>query len=97
MDPTCWTIITDGQNTSCLIAREHELIKLRQGDSVCSIPNVSFEKDFKSIISMSISYNQRYLALYTNTGIVWMGTADLKMKYCEFDTNRNERPKQIEW
>lgn len=97
LDPTCWTIIMEERNTCCLIAREHELFKLRQGDSVCSIQNVTFEKDFKSIIALSISYNQKYLALYTNNGIIWMGSADLKSKYCEFETNRSERPRQIEW
>lgn len=97
LDATCWTIITEERNTCCLIAREHELFKLRQGDSVCSIQSVAFEKEFKSIIALSISYNQKYLALYTNNGIIWMGSADLKSKYCEFETNRSERPRQIEW
>lgn len=97
LDPTCWTIITEERNTCCLIAREHELFKLRQGDSVCSIQSVAFEKEFKSIIAVSVSYNQKYLALYTNNGIIWMGSADMKSKYCEFETNRSERPRQIEW
>lgn len=33
----------------------------------------------------------------TNTGNLWMGTSDLKTKYCEFDTGRTEMPKQMEW
>lgn len=97
LDPTCWTILTEDRNTSCLIAREHEIFKLRQGDSVCSQQSVSFEKAFKSIMLMSVSYNQRYLALMTNNGILWLGSSNLKTKFCEFDTNQPERPRQIEW
>lgn len=46
---------------------------------------------------MSVSYNHRFLALYTDNGIVWMGTPNLEKKYCEFNTNRSEKPTQIEW
>lgn len=37
------------------------------------------------------------MALCTNTGIIWLGTTDMKTKFCEFDTHRSECPKQIEW
>lgn len=97
LDPTYWAIVTEERNTCCFVARDHELFKLRQGDSVCSLQNVSFEKEFKSIIMISVSYNHKFLALYTNNGILWLGSSDLKSKYCEFDTNRSEKPKQIEW
>lgn len=96
-DQTCWTIINEDRNTCSLVAREHEIFKLSQGYSVCSVHTVSIENEFKSIIAMSVSYNHRFLALYTNNGIVWMGTPDLKTKYCEFKTNQSEKPKQIEW
>ena len=79
------------------MAREKELFKLRQGDSVCSLLKVSFENSFKSIVAISVSYNHKYLALYTNNGILWMGSADLKTKYCEFNTGRTENVKQMEW
>lgn len=98
LEPTCWETITEDRNTYCLVAREKEIFKLRQGDSVCALVNVSFEKDFKSIVAMSVSYNHKYLALYTNRGTIWMGSSDLKTKYCEFDTGRGaEKPKQIAW
>lgn len=97
IDLTCWQTITEERNTYCLIAREKELYKILQGENVYSMQTVSFEKEFKSIIAMSISYNHKFLALYTNNGIIWMGTSDLQTKYCEFDTGRKEKPKQIEW
>ncbi|KAG4068339.1 hypothetical protein HA402_007859 [Bradysia odoriphaga] len=97
VDPTCWETVTEERNTFCLVAREKELLKLRQGDSVCSVKNVTFEKDYSSIVAMSVSYNHAYIALYTNNGIVWMGTSDLETKFCEFNTGRTERLLQISW
>lgn len=45
-----------------------------------------------------MAHNQKLISLYTNNGLVWIGTADMKTKLCEFDTGRDkERPKQIEW
>ncbi len=46
---------------------------------------------------MSVSYNHAYIALYTNNGIVWMGSSDLETKFCEFNTGRTERLLQISW
>lgn len=96
-NPTCWAIMNEERNTCSLVAREKEIYKLRQGDSICTALSVSIENEFSSIILMSVSYNHRFLALYTNTGILWMGTSDMKTKYCEFKTNQTDRPKQIEW
>lgn len=97
LDPTCWAIINEDRNTCGLVAREHEVFKLSQGYSVCAVQSVSIENEFQSIVAMSVSYNHRFLALYTNNGIVWMGTSNLQTKYCEFKTNQTEKPKQIEW
>ncbi|XP_055381224.1 vacuolar protein sorting-associated protein 16 homolog [Condylostylus longicornis] len=97
VDPTWWEIVSEERNTFCLVAREKELLKLVRGQTACNTYVTLFEKPFKSIILMSTSFNHRYLAIYTNNGIIWLGTTDLKTKFCEFDTGRSERPKQIEW
>lgn len=97
LNPTCWEIVTEERNTYCLIGREKEIVRISEGQNACSIHTSLIEKSCKTIIQMSVSYNHRYLALYTNNGIIWLGTIDMKTKFCEFDTNRLERPKQIEW
>lgn len=94
---TCWEIITEDRNSYCLLGREREIIKLFPGESVGSIIRNLFDKPFERIILMSASYNHQNLALYTNNGIVWMGSIDMKQKYCEFDTGRKDVPRQIEW
>lgn len=64
---------------------------------MCSVKNVSFDKDYNSIVAMSVSYNHAYIALYTNNGIVWMGSSDLETKFCEFNTGRTEKLLQMSW
>lgn len=58
---------------------------------------ISLDFDYKAIRLMSVSFNNRHIAMCTNTGILWMGTSCLRTKYCEFNTGRSEMPKQMEW
>lgn len=98
IDPTCWNIVTEERNTFCLMARDTNVYTLNQGQSVCGLTTNLFEKPFQSIDFISVSQNQLFVSLYTNNGLIWMGTADLKTKFFEFDTGRGkERPTQIEW
>lgn len=46
---------------------------------------------------MAISINSRHVALFTDAGYLWLGSADLRTKYCEIDTNFVRRPKQLVW
>eukprot|EP00058_Branchiostoma_floridae_P005977 XP_002591465.1 hypothetical protein BRAFLDRAFT_105238 [Branchiostoma floridae] len=46
---------------------------------------------------MAVSFNNKYLALFTNTGLLWIGSSDLERAYCEFDTKCPQRPKQLAW
>lgn len=96
-DCSCWEIITEERNTYCLMGRDQEVVKLFPGESVGTITRNLFDRPFERILLMSISYNHQNLALYTNNGLLWLGTVDMKKKYCEFDTGRKDIPRQIEW
>lgn len=97
MDPTSWCVVIEERKTACLVVREQEVFKVKQDTNVCTAMAISFKADFKAIRHAAVSFNNRHIAFCTNTGIIWMGTVDLKTKYCEFDTHRSEMPKQIEW
>lgn len=90
-------MIDERKATTCLIAREQEIFKVKQDDSICTAVGISFDFDFKAIRNISVSFNHRHVAMCTNTGILWMGSGDLRTKYCEFNTGRSEMPKQMEW
>lgn len=94
---TCWEIVTEGRNSYCLLGRDREVIKLMHGQTVGTVTANLFEKSYDRIIKISVSYNHQHLALYTNTGLLWLGSVDMRNKYCEFDTGRKDMPLQIEW
>uniref|UniRef100_A0A0K8U911 Vacuolar protein sorting-associated protein 16 homolog n=1 Tax=Bactrocera latifrons TaxID=174628 RepID=A0A0K8U911_BACLA len=96
-DCLCWEIITEERNTYCLLGRDQEVVKLFPGESVGTITRNLFDRPFERILLMSVSYNHQNLALYTNNGLLWLGTVDMKRKFCEFDTGRKDVPRQIEW
>lgn len=58
---------------------------------------ISLDFDYKTIRLISVSFNNRHIAMCSNTGVLWMGSSCLRTKYCEFNTGRTEMPKQIEW
>ena len=46
------------------------------------IQTVNFkEGPVSSIIEMAVSYNCEYLAMFTDTGLLWIGSADLEVLY----------------
>ncbi|KAH8278657.1 hypothetical protein KR018_006656 [Drosophila ironensis] len=95
---SCWDIVTVGRDSYCLLGRDREVIKLVPGENLGTIITTNlFEKPHDRIIKMSVSYNHQHLALYTNTGLLWLGSVDFSKKYCEFDTGRRDMPHQMEW
>uniref|UniRef100_A0A1A9UWX3 Vacuolar protein sorting-associated protein 16 homolog n=1 Tax=Glossina austeni TaxID=7395 RepID=A0A1A9UWX3_GLOAU len=94
---SCWELVTEDRNSYCLLGRDREIIKLFPGESLGSITRNLIDKSFERILLIAVSYDHQNLALYTNTGVLWMGNVDMKEKYCEFDTGRKDIPKQIEW
>lgn len=87
----------EDRKTTCLIARDRELFKVKQDDNICTAVGILLDHDYSAIRIMSMSFNGRHIAMCTNTGILWLGSSDLRKKYCEFNTGRAEMPRQIEW
>ncbi|CRK93076.1 CLUMA_CG006503, isoform A [Clunio marinus] len=97
LDPASWAVIMEDRRTTCLITREQEIFKVKQDENICTAMGISLDFDYKTIRFISVSFNNRHVAMCTNTGILWMGSSDLRTKYCEFNTGRTEMPKQMEW
>ena len=54
----------------------------------------------KRAIRITVNCNCRncnYLALMGNTGVVWLGTANMKTKFAEYDTKQTHVPKEFAW
>ncbi|XP_058063487.1 vacuolar protein sorting-associated protein 16 homolog [Anopheles bellator] len=95
---TCWEVISRDRTTVCLIAGHgHDVTIARYGDNTLTSIPVTMKTEFKTITAMCASFDHQHLALYTSSGCLWMGSSDLKQKYCEFTTGRTEKPHQLAW
>ena len=97
LDPSSWAVVNEDRKTMCVITREQEVFKVKQDESICSAAGVTFDSEFRAIRLISVSFNNKHIAMCTNNGILWMGSICLRTKYCEFNTGRVEMPKQMEW
>ncbi|XP_050088699.1 vacuolar protein sorting-associated protein 16 homolog [Anopheles aquasalis] len=93
----CWEMVSKDRTTVCVVTQGPDVIVARYGDNALSTPPISLTVDYKSFTLMCASFDHQHLALLTNTGCLWMGSSDLRQKYCEFTTGRTERPTQLAW
>ncbi|CAG9822683.1 unnamed protein product [Phaedon cochleariae] len=97
IQPTCWAVVSE-DTTEVLIARGAELFRLKQDEyhtSAMLEPDIS--NKYTAILEMAVSLNARHLALFTDSGHLWLGSTDLRTKYCEIDTDIIHKPKHILW
>ncbi|KAB0801758.1 hypothetical protein PPYR_03944 [Photinus pyralis] len=96
--PTAWAVISEECGTEVLIAREKELFRLKQDEyHTTTMLQPDIAHVYTSIIEMAVSINARHVALFTDAGYIWLGSSNLRSKYCEIDTNSVRRPKQLVW
>ncbi|XP_063166036.1 vacuolar protein sorting-associated protein 16 homolog [Candoia aspera] len=94
--PSCWTVLCQNRVTNVLLAVGQELYLL--DDAACTpvtLPGLS--QHAGSFLRMAVSFNYRFLALFTDTGYVWMGRSNLKEKMAEFTCDFRAPPKQMVW
>jgi len=96
---TAWSVIsTKKQPTAIIAAKETSvyLISASQWQEV--FPSFSSVAGTKSsITSISVSLDGCNVALLTESGMLWLGSADFSIKYCEFVSGLVAKPKQIVW
>lgn len=94
--PSCWTTLCHERVAHILLAVGPDLYLLDH--ATCSaVTPAGLAPGVSSFLQMAVSFTYRYLALFTDTGYIWMGTASLKEKLCEFNCNIRAPPKQMVW
>lgn len=94
--PSCWAVLTQDRVTIVLLAVGQDLYLLDNTScSVVTPPGMS--PSAGAYLQMAVSFNYRCLALFTDTGYIWMGLATLKDKLCEFNSTIRSPPKQMVW
>lgn len=95
--PSSWTVICDNGKIIFLVAKDNHLFMIDSKERKWIELFPKFLNQFNAIIEMAVSSNKKNICLFTDTGNLWIGTSDLKEKYCEFDTESRARPQQLLW
>lgn len=64
-----------------IVACGHEIYSLYQ-DKELPIPReLNLSNPFNNIYDMAVSLNNKHIAIYTDTGTLWLGSLDLQKRY----------------
>uniref|UniRef100_A0ACB8E994 Vacuolar protein sorting-associated protein 16 n=1 Tax=Sphaerodactylus townsendi TaxID=933632 RepID=A0ACB8E994_9SAUR len=94
--PSCWTVLCQDRVTILLLAIGQDLLLL-DNTSCSQVTLPGMNPLAGSYLRMAVSFNYRYLALFTDTGYIWMGMSHLKEKLYDFTCNLRTPPKQMVW
>ncbi|KAM6945481.1 vacuolar protein sorting-associated protein 16 homolog [Aplochiton taeniatus] len=94
--PSCWAVLTKDRQTKVLLANGPDLFILDNTSCVAVCPP-GLSPQVSSIVHMAVSFSYKYLALFTDTGHLWMGPSNLREKLCEVETKVRTPPKQMVW
>ncbi|XP_030637560.1 vacuolar protein sorting-associated protein 16 homolog isoform X1 [Chanos chanos] len=94
--PSCWAVLTQDRQSKVLLASGADLFIL--DNTVCTaVAPPGLSPQATSIVHMAVSFSYKYLALFTDSGHVWMGTSNLRDKLSEVETKIRAPPKQMAW
>ncbi|XP_062991766.1 vacuolar protein sorting-associated protein 16 homolog [Elgaria multicarinata webbii] len=94
--PSCWSVLCQDRVTVILLAVGQDLYLL--DNTTCSqVTLPGLNPHAGAYLRMAVSFNYHYLALFTDTGYIWMGMSHLKEKLGEFTCEFRTPPKQMVW
>lgn len=96
LPPSCWTVLNHSLTSHILVARQHEL-SLVDITGVKDKPKPQLSSGAVSFTEVAVSFDSKFLALFTSSGVLWLGSADFKNTICEFDTENPCRPTRLSW
>uniref|UniRef100_A0A672PQB5 Vacuolar protein sorting-associated protein 16 homolog n=1 Tax=Sinocyclocheilus grahami TaxID=75366 RepID=A0A672PQB5_SINGR len=89
--PSCWAVLTQDRQSKVLVANGSHLFVL--DNTACTpVTPPGLSPQASSIVHMCVSFSYKYLALLTDSGLVWMGTFKDKFVLLLFSC-RCRRPK----
>ncbi|KAK6182738.1 hypothetical protein SNE40_010352 [Patella caerulea] len=94
--PSSWTILNLDRQSRALVAKDAQLFLVDHGGQYQEqFPELA--SPVTAFIEMAVSFNNKLLAMFTDKGVIWIGSSDLKKVYCEFNTKASQRPQQLAW
>ncbi|CAH2085639.1 unnamed protein product [Euphydryas editha] len=98
---TCWCVLSSGLQSSpvigFLVCRDKEIYRCQLGESRPILMRPEITNAYTQILTIVPSQNGLHIALFTDSGMLWLGPSDFKTKYCEIDTGYIKQPKELVW
>lgn len=97
---TAWTVISSAtQKPTEILCAKGSALYLVDGAEVVpvSLEFSSVAGANGSITALSVSLNGLHAAVLTDSGVLWLGGADFKNKYCEHAAGLRTKPRQMVW
>jgi hypothetical protein len=95
---TAWAVVSTAKQTQILAAKGGSVYLIDSSESINVFPEfTSIAGSNSSITSIAVSLNGLHVALLTDSGVLWMGSADFTKKYCEHTAGLRTRPRQMVW
>ncbi|KAG8236734.1 hypothetical protein J437_LFUL014231, partial [Ladona fulva] len=89
--PNCWTVVSEDRQTKVLLAEGKQVHSLMSGQRSLQVAT-----DFDGkIVDIAVSFNNRHVALLSENGTLWVGSADIRNKYVEIFKNFPVQLKQF--
>ncbi|XP_043916624.1 vacuolar protein sorting-associated protein 16 homolog [Protopterus annectens] len=94
--PAVWDVVFQNGQMKIIMAIDNSLYMMDSASCTLVSPP-GMDVPFTCYFGMAVSFNYKFLALFTNTGYVWMGASSLKDKLCDYETKIEIAPKQMVW
>ncbi|XP_078515863.1 vacuolar protein sorting-associated protein 16 homolog [Lissotriton helveticus] len=94
--PACWEVIYRDRQLVLLFAAGPDLYLL-DSTSCTAVTPPGLSPQAGGVLAMSVSFTHKYLALFTDTGRVWMGVSSMKEKLCERSAGQRAPPTHMTW
>ncbi|XP_031845297.1 vacuolar protein sorting 16 [Nomia melanderi] len=97
----CWCLVHYDRETRVILSNSEGLFVVQQThQNATYIPfDILFTRHTKvsNVVAIAVSGNNRHVALYSDTGHLYMGSIDFKEKYCEHNANIKEALTSLAW
>ncbi|OXU24054.1 hypothetical protein TSAR_010562, partial [Trichomalopsis sarcophagae] len=94
-----WCVVRQERDSQVVIANHDGIHLLHHSyQTPISIPfHKLFNNKVNGVSAMAVSANSRHIALYSDTGHLYLGSVDFKEKYYEYDTNMKDPLTDMAW
>lgn len=93
----CWCVIHYDRETEVILSNREGIFVIHQSHQNTFPFNNLFSNKINNVIAMAVSGNYRHIALYADTGHLYIGSIDFREKYCECYTNMKEPLANVAW